>query len=316
MTFSRNKIAWGTYAKLALVIAVLALLLIPLLEGRARDLLHREPTVRLLFTGDGMFDRTVRTAGEANGYAFLLEPLAGAFAKHDAVVMNVEGPITTYPTVSVFTKAGDPSNTRFTFSPAVVPVLKDHNVIAHLGNNHIWDYGKEGIRQTKQSLEREGVAYFGDSGSSAESTLVHEIEGIRFGFVSYNEFAAGSRARALESLRVLEGAVDFTVLYAHWGDEYHNIPRPDQVVLARDFKDAGADLIVGSHSHTVQASEKIDDVPVYYSLGNLVFDQYFEKAVRCGALLSVEIKGEAVTSHELIPVSLKKTRQTTLEACE
>ena len=299
-----------------LTLGVTVVVLVPFFEDAASEFLHREKAVKLLFTGDGMFDRTVRTTGERQGYEYILEPLSDTFARHDAVIMNVEGPITTYPSVSADAPVGDPNNTRFTFSSAIVPVLSKLNVIAHVGNNHIWDFGREGIEQSKNFLEEADVPYFGDSNGASSNTLIREIEGSTIGFVSYNEFAGGSRTRALEALRMLSPSVDFTVLYAHWGEEYTNVPTPNQTVLAREFVDAGADLVLGSHSHTVQAREVIEGVPVYYSLGNLVFDQYWEKSVRCGALLSIVIKNGVVESHELIPVSLEKNRQTTLEKCE
>ncbi len=133
--------------------------------------------------------------------------------------------------------------------------------------------------------------------------------------ISYNEFSWGSRERALSSLRALDPTVDFLVLYAHWGVEYENVPTPAQTVLAREFVDAGADLVVGSHPHVVQAHEVYNGAPIYYSLGNLVFDQYWDDSVRCGAVLSVDVSKEAVISHELIPVRLEQSRQTVPGAC-
>lgn len=306
--------------KMALFSGSLFIILVPLLEDISRvsvvDFSHVDSTVKLLFAGDAMVDRTVRVVAEREGYDFLLEPLIAVFEDHDLVIMNLEGPITVFPSVSVFASEGNPHNTRFTFDPRVAGVLGEFGVIVHLGNNHIWDFGKEGIQQTKQVLSKENVSFFGDSGGHTESVLVKEVGGMRVGFVSYNEFSGESESRAKTSLRLLDSSTDFLVLYAHWGEEYTNIPTSAQVVLARQFVDNGADLIVGSHPHVVQTSDIYNHVPIYYSLGNVIFDQYWEKSVRCGALLSVEIKKGEVKSHELIPVRLERTRQTVLKQCE
>ena len=272
-------------------------------------------SVRILFTGDAMFDRTVRTKALKEGHSFLLSPLFATFKEHDVVLINVEGPITSFASLSQFTGVGDLFNTRFTFDPKVIEVLTGHGIIAHLGNNHIWDFGPDGIAQTKQYLTRAEVPFFGDSNGSIPETEVRDVNGMKIGFVSYNEFAGGSKARALASLTSLSEKTDFQILYAHWGEEYQNTPTPAQVLLARQFVDAGADIVVGSHPHVVQVHENYKGSPIYYSLGNLVFDQYWEPAVRCGAMLSVEIADGEVTSEKLIPVRMEKTRQTVVGEC-
>lgn len=270
----------------------------------------------ILFTGDVMFDRTVRTAALKVGYPFLLSPLTPLFEEHDLVLINLEGPITSSASLSQFTRPGDLFNTRFTFDPKVTGALQGHGIIAHLGNNHIWDFGPDGIAQTKQYLTNAEVPFFGDSNGSIPETEVREVNGMKIGFVSYNEFAGGSKARALASLTSLSEQTDFLILYAHWGEEYQNTPTPIQVLLARQFVDAGADIVVGSHPHVVQVHENYKGSPIYYSLGNLVFDQYWEPAVRCGAMLSVEISDGEIVSEKLIPVRMEKTRQTVVGECK
>jgi len=304
----------------AVLTAVFFLALVPLFLDEAARASFAEylpgHSTEILFTGDAMFDRTVRTAGEERGYEYVIEPLLPTFKEHDLVVMNIEGPITSSSSLSQWSKVGDLFNMRFTMSPEVAELLGKYDIIAHLGNNHIWDFGAEGIRETEQFLTAESVDFFGDSNGILPEALVQEVDGVQVGFVSYNEFAGGSRARAFASLAELNDEVDFLVLYTHWGNEYETTPRQDQTELARQFVDAGADIVVGSHPHVVQTAEEYKGVPIYYSLGNLVFDQYWEKNVRCGALLSVEIRNGKVKSHELIPVRMEKSRQTTLNECK
>lgn len=271
--------------------------------------------VRLLFVGDAMFDRTVRREGQAQGYDALIGAFGPLFEAHDLVVLNLEGPVTSYPSVSLHSRIGEPANTRFTFSEAVVPVLAKYGVIAHLGNNHIWDFGPEGIEQTKAALNRHGVRFFGDSGGQTAAQLLWDAGDVRIGLVSYNAFSEGSALRAEQALRGLRRKSDVLVLYAHWGQEYETVPESSQRVLARRFIDAGADLVVGSHPHVVQTVESYGGSPIYFSLGNFVFDQYWMPAVRCGAALSVTIQSKAIVTHETFPVRLERTRHSIPESC-
>ena len=74
---------------------------------------------------------------------------------------------------------------------------------------------------------------------------------------------------------------------AHWGIEYQSAPPSYVRVLARKFSLAGADLVIGTHPHVIGEMEDIGTTRVYYSLGNFVFDQYWDELVRCG--LAVEL---------------------------
>ena len=71
----------------------------------------------------------------------------------------------------------------------------------------------------------------------------------------------------------------------HWGTQYTHTPEPIQRVVARALVDAGADLVVGGHPHWVQGADAVDGVPVLHSLGNFVFDMYWEPEVLEGVVL-------------------------------
>jgi poly-gamma-glutamate synthesis protein (capsule biosynthesis protein) len=262
-----------------------------------------------------MFDRTTRTAAVREGYPFLLEPLEEIFDDHNLIVANLEGPVTHFSSVSVGSVAGEPNNTHFTFSPEVGALLSDLGMVVNVGNNHIRDFGSEGVLETQHVLEQNNVEYFGDTGGEVPDSLIHKAGRVSVGLVSFNQFLPGSFARAKSTLLRLGPHVDFLILYAHWGDEYKRDPTEQQRQWAHAFVDVGADLIVGSHSHVVQSVEEYRGVPIYYSLGNLVFDQFWDKSVQCGALLSVQVTDNKLVRHTLIPVRLDKNHQTYAEAC-
>jgi poly-gamma-glutamate synthesis protein (capsule biosynthesis protein) len=98
------------------------------------------------------------------------------------------------------------------------------------------------------------------------------------------------------------------IVYAHWGEEYIDPPASVRKT-AKLFAESGADLIVGSHPHIVQSNEMIGDTPVYYSLGNFIFDQYWNAKVTNGLALLVHISENKINIDER-PVQLKTDGRT------
>ncbi len=276
----------------------------------------------LLFGGDLMFDRHIREKAEVVGnYDFTVEDLAPIFADADAIVANLEGPVTDFPSRSVASEVGSTNNYLFTFDPQVAAETLAHwPFILNLGNNHILNFGPEGLTQTYQNLEKSGLLYFGYTQPDQNKTayLIKEINGITFGFVNYNQFVLGGQERALDDIAELRNLVDILVVYTHWGNEY---VQENQVIkdLAHQFVDAGADLIIGSHPHVVQGTEEYQGKQIYYSLGNFVFDQYFEEAVQNGLLVETKVcrSADIQTFHwEFIdrPIILNRDGSTKLDS--
>jgi gamma-polyglutamate biosynthesis protein CapA len=264
---------------------------------------------RVLFVGDLFFDRHIRLMMERHGQDQPFVCLGGFFAAADLAVGNLEGPITAATSVSAGTEPGSPDNFRFTFPPHTARLLERHGVdVVNLGNNHIGNFGAEGIVSTKRYLAEAGVGYFG--GLSEEGlvyrTVVREVP---LALVSYNEFGGPGVDAVVRAIVAERAAGNLVVVYAHWGDEY--VEPPPRVRAAADaFARAGAALIIGSHPHVVLGSEYIGSTLVYWSLGNFIFDQYWEEAVSRG--LAVEVvfdeKGIArVTEH---PVELLRDGRT------
>ena len=262
-------------------------------------------TVSVLFLGDALFDRDIRRIAQLQGY----EALWGATTtqklhSYDAVVLNLEGPITHEEPKSRGSHVDEPANTTFTFPPDVVASLNANNIsLVNLGNNHILDFGKRGLRSTQTALDEGGISFVVDvmGGTERISTIVN-VKGHPFGVVSYNEFLGGGISRVEEALHIIkEERPDMSIVYAHWGDEY--ITEPPQRIrdAAHRFIDAGADLVVGSHSHVVSTHETYHGGEIYYSLGNFIFDQYWNREVRCGAALEMVLSDARAPTYRLLP---------------
>ncbi len=244
--------------------------------------------VKLLFGGDMMFDRWIRTMMRRHGDAYPLEPLRETFRSADAVIANLEGPITGNVSISETSEAGARDNYVFTFDREIAPLLRDFNIIPNLGNNHILNFKEDGARETEAFLRDAGVDSFGSPSDGTRRFFVRDFDGFRVAFVNYNEFVWQGREKAIEDIRAAGSEADFIVLYAHWGDEYEPATNR-QKMLAREFVDAGADIVIGSHPHVVQEHETYEGKTIYYSLGNLVFDQYFRDETKNGLLVGVSI---------------------------
>ena len=241
----------------------------------------------IIFGGDVMRDRYVRQVGETKGYGYILEGIKDELIGSEAVVANLEGPMTDNDSVSLGSEFGSRDNYIFTFSPETAGFLKEHNIrIVNIGNNHIDNFGQAGIVSTIESVENSGIEYFGDFRIRGSGNhMLKDFDGTRIAFVGYNQFVANSREVALKDVGDARGTADFVVVYAHWGKEYENGAREEEVLLAHEFVDKGADLVIGSHPHVIQNKEAYKGKMIYYSLGNFVFDQYFSEAVTQGLLV-------------------------------
>jgi len=268
--------------------------------------------ITLIFVGDMMFDRHIRSNAEKQGnYEFILEPMTAHFADADLIIGNLEGPITTNKSRSQGSIPGSTDNFYFTFDPAIISLLKKYPFVVNLGNNHITNFGADGIDQTLQFLSDAQIPYFGQIGRDNQveaETLITEVGQVKLGLVNYNEFLPGGLGKSLAAIAKIKDQVDLVIVYTHWGAEY--VPIANEVISAqaRSFVDAGANLVIGSHPHVIQNSEIYQGVPIYYSLGNFIFDQYFSQEVMTGQVVTAVIDPvslEISTSEQL--VSLDKT---------
>ncbi|MBD3250132.1 MAG: hypothetical protein GF381_00995 [Candidatus Pacebacteria bacterium] len=260
--------------------------------------------VRILFAGDLMFDRHIRLAAEKHDYSYPLDPLTDFLQQYDLVVVNLEGPITDFPSRSVGSQPGSTDNYFFTFDPQIVEkvLLPNQIKLVNLGNNHILNFGLEGWQQTLNYLELGGIEHFGQvnlpldqnddfAGEASPIGVTWQKQGVKIGLVNYNQFSGLGLDPVLAEINQLRPAVDYLVAYTHWGNEY--VPQANAVIQswAHQLIDAGADIVIGSHPHVIQNVEDYQGGRIYYSLGNFVFDQYFEPAVRQGLLVEVELVG-------------------------
>jgi len=226
--------------------------------------------VRLLFTGDILLDRGVRTEIERTGRS-PWDPWSALFRKAHFVVGNLEGAL------------GDaracegPRRLCFAAPPAYVELLRRAGFHAlGLANNHAGDLGAAGLDETQRVLREAGLAPLTFEGSPHLVALGE----LSLALVAFNQIPG--RAATLvripsvelrQKLRLARRLAHLVVVYVHWGAEYATAPSVAQRRAATWLIEQGADAVIGHHPHVVQRPECVSGKPVFYSLGNHVFDQ-------------------------------------------
>lgn len=247
--------------------------------------------IKILFLGDLMFDRWIRQVSEKRGGDFVFQKVKNLLQSEDLVVGNLEGPITKNSSVSVGSEFGAKENYIFTFPKETATELFRENIrLVNLGNNHILNQGASGLASTESYLKAAGVDFFGDPQAEETRSKNYEAGGLKISFINYNQFVGDGAAKTMENIqKSKEEKADIIIIYAHWGTEF--VAEPSQKIknLAHQFTDAGADLVIGSHPHVVQMKEEYKNKMIYYSLGNFIFDQYFQPETERGMGVEADI---------------------------
>jgi len=232
--------------------------------------------IKMLFFGDMMLDRNVGLVIKQKGLDYLFEKLAAGdfFQDKDIIVCNLEGAVVNEGAHYLPNNAYD-----FAFSPEFVGRLKSYGFnFFNLANNHLIDQGERGISETRQNLDKLGFNYSGcPDGQIAEcSGRVIEVKNRKIGLAGFSAvYSKLDQEKLATFVGDLASSTDLLIVNMHWGNEYQHQFSQYQQELAWALIDSGADIIVGHHPHVVEGMEIYRGKPIFYSLGNFIFDQYF-----------------------------------------
>jgi len=275
------------------------------------------PVSTLLFTGVIVPARCVQAAIDERGNAdYLYDEVRALIQKADLAIGTLNAALSDYPPptgcVSTYVLVGSPEN-----ADALAGAGFDVMSVAtnHIKNCGLANCGDRAFFDTLANLRRVGILPVGAGADHAEAMqpVVVTVNGVRFGFVSLGQIEplafAGENSPGIAVLNEdnLKSAIamarqvsDIVVAMPHWGPEDVPWPTYPQRALARQLLAAGADLVVGNHTHVVQAVQEISGVPVFYGLGNFVFDQW-PRDHQQGVILVVRYQGKRYLGYELIP---------------
>lgn len=253
-------------------------------------------TTTIAFVGDIMLARFVDTLARREGHQY---PFSGVapLLNETYVVGNFEGCVSEI-------RDATPGTMRFPVHPVFVPVLVE-NGFTHLSlaNNHAFDCGAAALEETRALFEGQGIAAFGHPTAIATSSVteITTKNGTTISLIGLHTLYRPVTTSDLEQSFALASTSDVQIVFVHWGNEYELTHSEAQEQLAQRLVAFGADLIIGHHPHVVQDVDIIDGVPVFYSLGNFIFDQYFSLPVQQGLLAVVTV--EPTRSIRLVPVT-------------
>lgn len=282
---------------------------------------YSDDRVVLSFTGDMNFDDRMGTMKKLKSEG-LEECISSDIRKilqdSDITMINNECPYTT---------EGEPLEGKaYTFraDPKNISILQDLGVdIVGIANNHMCDYGLEGVSRTVEYLDKAGIPHVGAGHNIEEASRPYYFvaNGVKIAIVAatqierslnYTKEATATAPGVLKCLTpdkfnaVIEEAdanADVVIAFVHWGTENDPKYAPDQIRLAESFVAHGADVIIGGHTHCLQGISYVDNTPVIYSLGNFWFGSTATDGVseRNTGIAQVVIEYDGTINFRFVP---------------
>ncbi|MEE3419125.1 MAG: CapA family protein [Methanosphaera sp.] len=246
--------------------------------------------VSITVTGDVMFGRKMPgvLSLDSSPYRYVQNVTGDT----DILLVNTENP---------FTTSGDAvkPDVPLKANPDYIPLINGTNgmVISANANNHVFDYGITGMRDSIKNLESYGIAHIGAGENKQEATkpVTIEKEGHNITIFNYMDsenfqeysqsvmpiatddspgYSAWDDTESVEQIKqAKENGSDIILVYMHYGNEYSRSPNENQEKISHLAIDAGATAVVGAHAHVTQGIEMYNGKPIFYNLGNFMFDQ-------------------------------------------
>lgn len=299
-------------------VVLVLLLVLPVSMALGKSTSEEEKGIKLTFAGDILLDGYVGNQITKYGANYPFEKVAPKFKEADMVFANLETPVST--------KGQPVADKTFVFrsKPTTLAGLVYAGIDGvSLANNHILDYGKEAMMDTFVQLNKYKIGYTGAGKNIKEAftPFVQTIQDKRIAVLgvsrvlSGTSWHAGKNSAGAASAYTLEPMLseikksaeenDYTIVYIHWNEEFKDYPEPYARKMAQQMVDSGADMIIGAHSHCLMGIEYYKHKPIYYSLGNFVFNRSTRGGDKTldSMIVDFEIKDSVITS-KVTPVKI------------
>jgi len=237
--------------------------------------------IKILITGDFCPHKRIEKLVMGNRFEDIYNDFLPYLEQNDINITNLECPLTGIK--NPIPKNGP--NLRAEEESIKALSYGKFNLLT-LSNNHILDQGEQGLLSTIQLCEKNNIDFVG-AGKNLEGAVkifFKVIKNKRFAFLNFseNEFSTAGKDTAGSSplnpvinfynIRLARKEADYVIVIIHGGHEGYPFPSPRMVETYRFFIDAGADIVVGHHTHCYSGYEKYNEGYIFYSLGNFVFD--------------------------------------------
>jgi poly-gamma-glutamate synthesis protein (capsule biosynthesis protein) len=258
-------------------------------------------TVNIGLIGDLGLGRYITSiARQKKDFSWSFSGVSSVLQKNDFNLANLESPI--------IANCPEGKTGTFTFcgDSQFLPQLKTNKFILNLANNHILNYGQDGLNQTKSFLKSQKIGYVFSSDIESEFYQT-EINGITFGFLGFDLVTHPNfdQSEIIKLISKYNSQVDWLIVSIHWGNEYLPQAESWRVRLAHQMIDAGADIIHGHHPHVIQNQEIYQNKPIYYSLGNFIFDQNWSKETSTSEIINLTLTKNSILNTTTIPLIIK-----------
>lgn len=251
-----------------------------------------QKNVVIAFAGDTMLGRLVNDAIIQKGYSYPWGNVLPVFEKADLRIVNLETTLTKseYVVPKVFNYKALPDN---------VHALNAANInVVNLANNHIRDFGDEGLLETIKVLDKAGIKHVGAGAtiSQAKKPVIIEKNGLKIGIIGYTDNEPGWLAQNNEpginyiqvgdigtverDIKALRSEVDVLILSIHWGPNMRQRPTQEFRDFAHNLIDSGVDIIHGHSAHVFQGIELYKNKLIMYDTGDFVDDYYVTPELR------------------------------------
>lgn len=268
-------------------------------------------TISLTAVGDLQMGASCTPVIKKKGYCYPFDSTEMIIKKADIAIANLEAP---------FAEKGRPFNKTFTFKVPFDflqgPLAAGFDIFT-LANNHILDYGNQGLFTTLHALDSVGIKHCGAGKdlADAEKPCIINYGKWRIGFLAFSltypaEFWAYKNKpgtaypniqRIKKILNNLKENTNLIVVSFHWGGELKKFPKPYQILYAHQVIDYGADIVLGHHPHILQGLEFYKGKLIAYSLGNYVFGSY-SRNVKYSMILKLRYDCKGFLLAEVIPI--------------
>jgi len=249
--------------------------------------------VTILTVGDMMLGRSVNTIGyRKRNYFWSLEEVNDQLAPFSLVIANLETPI-------IYDCPRRDDGMIFCADASSSEAIAASNIdLVTLANNHIYNYGIDGYRQTRALLAQAGQDFVG-----RDELYRVTLAGTDYGVIAHDDVSFPVDLEIWKEYVASQSAqVDTLLVALHFGEEYRYQPTARQVALARASIDAGATLVIGNHSHWLGTVEKYGSGAIIYSHGNFVFDQEWSRETKSGLAAAWTFAGGQLTSVSIYPI--------------